>query len=253
MQNWPACVDRVVFETLDSTNAEAIRQANAGTRGPTWYFTHEQTQSRARRGRAWDRGAGNFSASLLLRPDGGLESAALRSFIAAIALREALIEVCGREDIFSLKWPNDVLLNGRKLAGILLESGIDPSGPYLCIGIGVNLVTEPAPEFIEKGAFTPISLRSVIGTSVAPEEFLTPLAAAFARWEGQFQQYGFAPIRTEWLNHATRLGEVITAKMMDRTEVGVFETVDETGAIVLRTPKGLLHLPAAEIYFGTEG
>ena len=253
MQNWPAGVDRVVFKTLDSTNAEAIRRANAGAGGPTWFFTHEQTQSRARRGRAWDSGAGNFSASLLLRPEGGLEKAALRSFVAAIALREALIEVCGREDIFSLKWPNDVLLNGRKLAGILLESGTDASGPYLCIGIGVNLANEPAVEFIEEGAFAPISLRSVIGMTIDPEEFLTTLAAAFDRWEWQFQQYGFAPIRTEWLNHATRLGEVITAKMMNRTEVGVFETVDETGAIVLRTPKGLLHLPAAEIYFGMEG
>ncbi len=253
MADWPEGVGREVFQTLDSTNAEAIRRASNGERGPTWFLTLEQTQSRARRGRPWDRGEGNFSASLLIRPEGGPDQAALRSFIAALALREALVEVCGREDIFSLKWPNDVLLNNRKLAGILLESGIDASGTYLCIGIGVNLATEPDHSFIEEGALAPISLRSVIGSKIEPEEFLTPLAAAFARWEIQFQQYGFAPIRTEWLNHATRLGEVITAKLMDRTEVGTFETVDETGAIVLRTSKGLLHLPAAEIYFGTEG
>lgn len=243
----------MVFQTLDSTNAEAIRRASNGDRGPTWFLTLKQTQSRARRGRPWDSGEGNFSASLLLRPEGGPEQAALRSFIAALALREALVSVCGREDIFSLKWPNDVLLNNRKLAGILLESGIDASGPYLCVGIGVNLANEPDASFIEEGAFPPISLRSVIGTKVNPEAFLTSLAAAFARWETQFQQYGFAPIRQEWLNHATRLGEVITAKLMDRVEVGTFETVDEAGAIVLKTPKGLLHLPAAEIYFGTEG
>ncbi len=243
----------MVFQTLDSTNAEAIRRARNGERGPIWFLTHEQTQSRARRGRPWDSGTGNFSASLLIRPEGGPEQAALRSFIAALALRDALIEVCGREDIFTLKWPNDVLLNNRKLAGILLEGGTDASGAYLCIGIGVNLANEPAASFIEEGALPPISLRSVIGTKVDPETFLASLATAFARWEMQFQQYGFAPIRTAWLNHATRLGEVITAKLMDRTEVGTFETVDETGAIVLRTSKGLLHLPAAEIYFGTEG
>ena len=161
--------------------------------------------------------------------------------------------VCGREDIFSLKWPNDVLLNNRKLAGILLESGIDAFGSYLCIGIGVNLANEPDPAFIEDLAFAPISLRSVIGIKIDPEEFLTALATAFVRWETQFQLYGFTPIRNEWLNHATRLGEVITAKSVGRTEVGTFETVDETGAIVLRTSKGLLHLPAADIYFGTEG
>lgn len=253
MDNWPEGVGREVFQTLDSTNAEAIRRAAGGERGPTWYLTLEQTQSRARRGRSWDSGEGNFSASLLMRPDGGAEKAALRSFIAALALRDALVEVCGREDIFSLKWPNDVLLNNRKLAGILLESGVDAYGPYLCVGIGVNLTSEPDAAFIEKGAHTPISLRSVIGSKIGPEDFLNSLATAFARWETRFQQYGFAPIRTEWLNHATRLGEVITAKMMDRTEVGTFETVDETGAIVLKTSKGLLHLPAAEIFFGTEG
>ncbi len=253
MDNWPEGVNREVFQTLDSTNAEAIRQAGNGACGPKWFLTLEQTQSRARRGRPWDSGEGNFSASLLMRPECGPEQAALRSFIAALALREALVEVCGREDIFSLKWPNDVLLNNRKLAGILLESGFDASGMYLCIGIGVNLANEPDPSFVEEGAFAPISLRSVIGSKIEPEEFLTPLAAAFDRWETQFQQYGFTPIRNEWLNHATRLGEVITAKLMDRTEVGTFETVDETGAIVLRTSKGLLHLPAAEIFFETEG
>ncbi|OUS08599.1 biotin--[acetyl-CoA-carboxylase] ligase [Rhodobacterales bacterium 52_120_T64] len=253
MDSWPEGVGREVFQTLDSTNAEAIRRASKGESGPAWFLTLEQTQSRARRGRPWDSGKGNFSASLLIRPKGGPEHAALRSFIAALALRDALVEVCGREDIFSLKWPNDVLLNNRKLAGILLESGIDASGSYLCIGIGVNLSNEPDSSFIEDGAFAPISLRSVIGVKIDPENFLTLLAMAFDRWETQFQQYGFEPIRNEWLNHATRLGEVITAKLMGRTEVGTFETVDEAGAIVLRTSKGLLHLPAAEIYFGTEG
>lgn len=243
MTEWPLGVGREVFKTLDSTNAEVIRRANTGERGPTWFFTHEQTQSRARRGRPWDRGAGNFSASLLMRPEGGPELAALRSFIAALALRDALIEVTGHNN-FTLKWPNDVLLKDRKLAGILLESGQG----YLCVGIGVNLVTEPRAEFVEQGAMQPISL----GTTITPLDFLTPLAAAFQRWETQFQQYGFAPIRQEWLNHATRLGQQITAKMVNRTEVGTFETVDETGAIVLRTSKGVLHLPAAEIFFETE-
>ena len=252
MAAWPDGVDRVVFETLDSTNAEAIRRAKDGLRVPTWFFTAEQTQSRARRGRPWDAGKGNFSASLLMRPEGKLEDAALRSFIAALSLREALVEVCGREDLFALKWPNDVLLNNRKLAGILLESGTDRFGMYLCIGIGVNLVNEPDPTFIEEGAFAPISLRSVTGLTIDPLDFLNALAAAFERWEQVFQRMGFSPIRTEWLNHATRLGEVITAKMMDRVETGVFETVDETGAIVLRTPKGLQRISAADIYFGME-
>lgn len=239
----------MVFQTIDSTNAEAVRAATSGKRGPCWYFSKAQTQGRARRGRSWVQGSGQFSATLLMRPEGGPEQAALRSFIAALALREALIEITGRADMISLKWPNDVLLNGKKLAGILLESGQG----YLCVGVGVNLSDTPDIAESDKGATPPISLKSITGIAIDPESLLTPLAAAFDRFEHQFQQYGFTPIRNEWLNHATRLGEIITAKMMDRTEVGTFETIDDTGAIVLRTSKGLLHLPAAEIYFGSEG
>ena len=243
MTEWPIGVGREVFKTLDSTNAEAIRSANAGERGPTWIFSEEQTQGRARRGRTWVQGSGQFSATLLMRPEGGPDQAALRSFIAALALREALVEVTDHNQ-FSLKWPNDVLLNDKKLAGILLESGQG----YLCVGIGVNLSITPDIPVAEQGAMQPISL----GTTIAPLDFLTPLAAAFQRWETQFIQFGFTPIRQEWLNHATRLGQQITAKMVNRTEIGIFETVDETGAIVLKTQKGVLHLPAAEIFFETE-
>lgn len=244
MSGWPDGVEKQVFKTLDSTNAEAIRQAASGANGPLWILTHAQTQSRARRGRAWDMGQGNFAATLLIRPNDGLENAALRSFIAALALRSALIAATG-EDAYSLKWPNDVLLKERKLAGILLESGMDISGLYLCIGIGVNLASSPHTQNLEEGAMTPINLNG----SITPEAFLPYLASAFQHWETQFQHYGFTPIRTAWLNHATRLGQVITAKMMGRTETGVFETIDDTGAIVLNTPNGTLHLPAAEIFF----
>ncbi len=244
--HWPEGVLREVHPSLDSTNAEAVRRANSGERGPIWFLALEQTAGKARRGRVWRDLSGNFSASLLMRPECSPNEAALRSFIAALALREALIEMCGREDIFTLKWPNDVLLNNRKLAGILLESGPD----FLCIGIGVNLAQTPNMDQLENTAMPPICLREATGLTVTPEEFLPALATAFQRWEGQFQQFGFAPIRTAWLQHAARLGEVITAKLPTHVETGTFETVDETGAIVLQTAKGALHLSAADIHFG---
>lgn len=244
--NWPEGVLREVHPSLDSTNAEAARRANAGERGPIWFLALEQTAGKARRGRVWRDLSGNFSASLLMRPKGSPNEAALRSFIAALALREALVEMCGREDIFTLKWPNDVLLNNRKLAGILLESGPD----FLCVGIGVNLTKTPDLDQLEPTAVAPVSLYEATGISISPEEFLPALATAFQRWEGQFQQYGFTPIRTAWLQHAARLGEVITAKLPTHMETGTFETVDETGAIVLQTAKGALHLSAADIHFG---
>lgn len=171
--------------------------------------------------------------------------AALRSFVASLALREAFVQLTGKPEAFALKWPNDVLLNGGKVAGILLET----LGPHLVIGIGVNLVHAPGTDQVEKGAVTPVSVLGETGVGVAPEAFLDALAAAYARLEAQFVTYGFAPIRTAWLSHAARLGEVVTARTMRDQTVGVFEDVDEAGNLILTTPKGRVAITAADVYF----
>lgn len=250
--DWPEGVDKRIFDSLDSTNAEAVRQANDGTYGPVWIFTPKQTAGRARRGRTWSDDGKNFSATLLMYPKDGLEKAAMRSFIASLALREALVEVCGREDVFTLKWPNDVLLHGQKLAGILLESGDCKSGHYLCVGMGVNLNAKPAIETLEQGALHPVSLVEATGISISASDFLPMLARAFAHWEDVFTTYGFEPIRIEWLKHAAGIGDVVTAKLPSHTETGVFETIDESGAIIIKTAKGRVILAAADIHFGME-
>jgi len=183
-----------------------------------------------------------------MRPDGGPEQAALRSFIASLALYDAFVAVTGRSSGLALKWPNDVLLNGGKLAGILLESaGTSRGVNSLSIGIGVNLLN--VPEVVEEGAVRPVSLLSETGAQVMPEEFLDALAPAFARYEAQFTTFGFAPIRTVWLDRAARLGEVITARTGTTEHVGTFESVDETGALILRTSEGQRVIPAGEVYF----
>lgn len=244
MRIWPEGVAKRVRTSVDSTMAEAARLAPSLT-GPTWVLALEQTSGRGRRGRAWVQPPGNFSATLIFQPTGPIETRAQRSFIAALALREAVIEMSGQADGLALKWPNDVLLNGGKLAGILLES----VGDHLAIGIGVNLVASPPVEHVEKGAVPPVNLLAMRGFSPTPEEFLTSLAAAFAHWEEQFNTYGFAPIRREWLKHAARLGEVITARLPNDSLTGTFETVDEHGVLVLRTGKGLEHIAAADVFF----
>jgi len=244
MLNWPEGVGRRLYPELDSTNAEAVRLALTGERGPLWILTLKQTAGRGRRGRVWKDPAGNFSASLLMRPTGDAASAALRSFIAALALRDALTACGVSPSELSLKWPNDVLLRERKLAGILLEGAPD----YLCIGIGVNLVTAPFAQTLEVGALAPIALLDA-SIRVQPEELLDRLAQYFAEWDARYTTYGFAPIRTAWLSHAARLGTKITARLPDRTLAGIFETIDETGAIVLKTPAGRVVLSAAEIHF----
>ncbi len=185
-----------------------------------------------------------------MRPSGNPEQAALRSFVAALALCDACVAVSGRSDGLSLKWPNDVLLNGGKLAGILLEgTGQGRDLSHLAIGIGVNLSQSPPTDALEEGAVRPVSLLSETGADVMPEDFLTELAAAFARYETQFVTYGFEPIRTAWLDRAARLGEVITAKTARSETMGTFETVDAGGNLVLNTAKGRVAIPAADVYF----
>ncbi len=244
--NWPEGTGRIILSEIDSTNAEAARRAPE-LRGPAWILALRQTQGRGRRGRAWHDPKGNFAATYLCRPEGAPEQVAMRSFMAALALHEALVTVTGRPGSFALKWPNDVLLNGGKLAGILLESlGQGGGVSHLAIGIGVNL--RAAPE-AEPGATPPVDLLSETGCAVTPQEFLDLLAPAFARWEAQFVTYGFGPIRTAWLDRAARLGAQVTARTLREEQTGTFEGIDANGALLLRTGRGRIAIPAADVYF----
>jgi BirA family biotin operon repressor/biotin-[acetyl-CoA-carboxylase] ligase len=242
-------VQRIALGSVDSTNAEAARRAATLT-APAWILAAEQTGGRGRRGRPWASPRGNFHATLLLHPTEPPDVVALRSFAASLALRDACVQLTGLPDAFSLKWPNDVLLNGGKLAGILLEShGEGAAVRNLAIGVGVNLIAAPDRGALEEGALRPVSLLGETGIRVTPEAFLDVLAPAYAHWEDVFQREGFCPLRGAWLSHAARLGEVIRARTGVATREGVFETIDQTGALVLRTAEATLAIPAAEVFF----
>ena len=246
---WPEGIGRVVLAETDTTIAEAARRAAAGA-GPAWILAGFQTAGRGRRGRAWVSPRGNFHATLLMRPQGGPAMAALRSFTAALALHRALSDLTALPDALALKWPNDVLLNGAKVSGILLESlGAGRGVDHLAVGIGVNLIAAPDAAQLDPGAVPPVSVLAETGLRIAPETLLDHLAPAFADLEHQLATRGFAPIRAAWLARAARLGEPVTARTGTTTRQGLFETIDDTGALVLRTPKGLETLPAADLYF----
>lgn len=249
MMNWPEGYGRRVLAQVDSTNAEAARIAPT-LAGPEWILALEQTAARGRRGRAWANPVGNFAATLVMRPTESPDQVALRSFVASLALFDAVVDATGRAAGVSLKWPNDVLLNGGKLAGILLESAGSGGGlSHFAIGIGVNLREAPGAGEVEPGAVRPVSLLSEAGVMVTPEEFLDLLAPAYARYETQFVTYGFAPIREAWLARAAKLGEVITARTTRDSHEGTFETVDATGNLVLSTAHGRIAIPAADVFF----
>jgi len=245
---WPDKTDRLIFDELDSTMAEAAR-IGPDLKRPTWIMARHQTAGRGRRGRAWANPTGHFAATYVYRPSGTAAEGALRSFFAANAVFEALAMKVER-DRLSLKWPNDVLLRGGKVAGILLETvGTGGQPSHLAIGIGVNLAAAPDASEVEDGAVPPVALKSALGIAIGPEEFLPLLATAYARHEDQFRTFGFAPIHTAWLAHAARLGQVITARTTRDTYVGTFVDVDAEGQLVLETPRGRITIPAGDVYF----
>ncbi len=234
---------------VDSTNAEAARLAAAGA-PPTWLLAGFQTGGRGRRGRAWVSPRGNFHATCLLYPPGRPGDVALLSFAAALALHQALAEITGLPAAFALKWPNDVLLNGGKLAGILLESAGSGMGvSHLAVGIGVNLIAAPDPALVEPGALRPVTLLAETGLRIAPEALLDRLAPAFAGWAALYATEGFAPLRQAWLERAARLGETVTARTLAETVTGTFADLDAGGALILSTPQGRRAIPAADVYF----
>ncbi|MFN3273495.1 MAG: biotin--[acetyl-CoA-carboxylase] ligase [Paracoccus sp. (in: a-proteobacteria)] len=247
---WPEGVARHVLDRVDSTNAEALRMA-PHLSGPTWIMARQQQAGRGRRGRAWTDPPGNFAASLLLRPEGTASDAALLSFVAALAVHDALHALCGPQLPLALKWPNDVLLNGGKLSGILLEStGGSGQVAALAVGIGINLTTAPDPGAVEPQALRPVSLLAETGLVVTQDEMLEALAAGFDHWWRQMRSYGFAPIRTAWLARAAKLGETITARTGTAGITGRFDGIDDSGALILTTPRGRQAIPAADIHFG---
>ena len=243
---WPEGYARVVLDSVDSTMAEAARRAPNIDR-PTWIMATSQTAGRGRRGRAWVAPPGNLNATLIFRPGATAPEAAKRSFLAANALYQALSIYVPAEKL-SLKWPNDVLLSGGKVAGILLEtSGQGPYVDWLSVGIGVNL--RHTPQGVTDAAFAPTSVHAETGIKVTPQDFLATLANAYATQEAKLVRLGFARIRDEWLSNAARLGEVITARTGREDVTGIFDSIDADGNLVLITGTGPRAIAAADVYF----
>ncbi len=235
---------RIFLPAVDSTNAEAFRRAPDLT-GPLWIVAEEQTAGRGRRARPWSSPKGNFYGTLVQRIADPPQRLGLRSFVAALALHDALVAVTGLPASFTLKWPNDVLMNGGKISGILLEA----TGDVLAIGIGVNLFSAPPAEAVEEGAVRPVALWSETGLRIPPAVFLDALAPAMAGWEAVFRLQGFAPLRSAFLTRAARLGQTIRARTGTETHSGVFETIDAEGNLILRTAAGRIAIPAADVFF----
>jgi len=246
MTDFPATaggIPVVVFETVGSTNAEALERARAGDIGPLWIIARRQTAGHGRRGRSWVSEPGNLYASLLLSDPAPPSAIPGICFVGALALHDALLDIAhGLAPVqLKLKWPNDLLLGGAKIAGILVEGMSLGGGPAATVmGFGVNCKHHPANvEF-------PATDLAAAGYAVDAETLLDALGAALAvrlrEWD---RGENFASIRVAWLARATGIGEAIEVRLPNRTVAGVFETVDESGALVLKHRDGTRETVAA--------
>lgn len=243
----PAPVE--LLAEIDSTNAEALRRAGAGRRDPHWIVALRQTAGRGRRARTWESPAGNLYATLLLPVQVSPARAATLSFVAALAVMDMLDPLAGAERV-SLKWPNDVMVAGRKAVGILLESAIQHDNALtLAIGVGVNLAH--GPHNPERPA---IALADLGIAPPSPQDAASALAAAFARRFAQWEGQGFSATRAAWLARAGGLGRPIIVRLAQETLEGVFAGLDEAGALRLALPEGTERaISAGDVFFPDEG
>lgn len=234
-------------EVLNSTNTEALRHAEQGGAGPVWFVAGHQTAGHGRQGRAWNSPPGNLYASLLLT-DLPLDARTpLLGFVAAVALAESLENLApALKPTLRLKWPNDLLANGAKLAGLLIESHSMGDKQALVLGCGVNCRAHPVD--------TPYAASSLakLGADIPPEDVLCAfsdrLAQRLITWRAG---EGFAEVRTAWLARAAGVGQPLTARLAQRSLQGVFETLDEDGRLILRDESGTAHaLAYGEVFFG---
>ena len=240
-------------DSLESTNARALAAARAGAAGGLWVTAGEQTAGRGRRGRGWTTGAGNLAASLMLIDPAPRALAATASFVAAVALHQAVVDVAGpaAAERLALKWPNDLLLDRAKVAGILIEGEGLSSGAFaVVIGIGVNCVSHPdlsdgqaAGDFAAGGL--PVDAEALF------RRLTRRMDEELAVWD---RGRGFADVRGAWLARAAGIGEPIRVNLADGPVDGRFEALDEAGQLVLLRADGRRQaIGAGDVFLGRRG
>lgn len=251
------------YDSIGSTNAEALSLARTGDPGRVWLAARRQTAGRGRRGRPWQTEDGNLAATILTVVDAPGSIAATLGFVAGLALERALSRLApqlplnlaldgaddphSRRSLFRLKWPNDLLAGGGKLAGILLEAEPRPGNRLaVAVGIGVNVVSAPA-----HAPYATTSLAD-LGIALSAEAVFQELAEAWVGLEETWNAgEGLPEIRRRWLDVAAGIGEPVAVRAGDDVLRGVFETIDEDGRLVIRRIDGaLVRVAAGEVHFG---
>lgn len=234
-----------VFDAIGSTNDEALRVVQAGESAAHWVVAKEQTSGRGRNGRVWSSPIGNLYASLALINPCEPRHAPQLGFVAGLALHRAVTDVTGlTADRLMIKWPNDLLLDRAKLAGLLVEGSIGQGASYAVIGMGVNCAAHP-----QDTPYPATDLKTAgAGVSVAMlfERLSSRMAETLALWQ---RGENFALIRKSWLTRAAGKGETIRVRQGEGAREGVFRDIDEEGRLVLESAQGVETILAGDVFF----
>lgn len=243
------------FDSIGSTNTEALERARGGDRGPHWLVTDLQTAGRGRRQRAWISPRGNLAATVVETMDVQPSVAATLGFAAGLAL-EAALQAVSLESVmrlggsavnYRLKWPNDVLAGSEKLSGILLEAETVSGGLAVAVGMGTNIVSSP------EGTPHPTTSLSKLGVNASAGDLFMALSDSWAELRGIWDNgKGFGEIRRRWLERAAGLGETVSIQSNEAVIEGIFETIDDTGCMIVAGRDGKRRaIAAGDVYFGS--
>ncbi len=231
----PPGVEAVFYDLVSSTNDVAREKAIEKHNGPIWVGAAAQSSGRGRLGRVWVSEKGNLYASLMIRLHEKPENMMALPFLVALAVRQALIKSGATEDKILCKWPNDILLNKKKVAGVLIESSIGTDGyiDYIIIGIGTNLTLYPL-----DSEFPATSFAKETRHFIEPEDYFMHLADAFnVQWHA-WLQFGFEPIRQDWLRYSWGLGEKRRIRTSTQDIVARLVSLDKDGALIIKLDDG---------------
>lgn len=245
----PSSFAVICKEEVGSTNDEVRLLAEQGAQDGTIVWALRQSAGRGRQGRTWVSPVGNLYFSTLLRPEKSIAEAANLSFVASLALSDAIRQL-DRKLVPGLKWPNDVLLSGKKVSGVLLESKADRSGnlDYLIMGVGVNLAHYPDDARYPATSLREQGLSADIGADKLLENFINSFDARYKLWKKE----GFDSVRSAWLDQAHGLGEKIYVRLPGETLSGRFVTIDKDGALDLDLENGKQRLvTAGDVFFAS--
>jgi len=244
------------YDSLDSTNEEARRLAEGGASHGAVIWAKKQTDGRGRQGREWVSNEGNLFVSILLSPDCDLVAAAQLSFVAGISVLDTLQPIIDDAGALTCKWPNDIMLNDRKLGGILLESfrtvsnepGHNKTTQWVTVGIGLNIDSCPDNTDIP-AAFLKEAGVEIVSAKIVLSRFVHHFIQRYDQWANK----GFSTIRRDWLKHAWRLGEEIQVRAGNQKVTGLFDGIDPQGQLLLKDKsRKKLTLSAGDVFFEEE-